>query len=327
MSDPTDPQLMVARMEAEHPAVFAFVNGIVEIFYGGEAPQPGALKERVDALIKRLPGPVLLTPGSGRERAAELVEAAWETDDEAGLDLAVEALRAFPNCADAYTFLGVNAGESFEIALPMLTMAVTAGFEDLGQAMFEEHAGEFWAVEETRPFMRALAELARVNREAGALDVALAHYAELLRLNPNDDQGMRFEYLALCLQMGLDEEVEALLTAYEDDRGAAFSYGRALHAFRTEGDSQRARTLLGEAHETNPHLAEFLTGTRQLPDTVPVELQPGSPEEAALFADILGPAWEQTRHAMGWLTAQLDLGAKAAQKPPEKEKRSGPREI
>lgn len=313
-------------IDPNRPSV-RFINGVLDIFFGGPPPEPQVIKQRVDELLRSLPSPPREFGASAQDQAERLVEAAWETTDETGLDLAVTALCLWPNCADAYTYLGVQAGEVAEIALPMFTLGVTAGYEALGQARFDEDTGHFWGVVETQPFMRALAELARVNRDVGALEVAASHFAEMLRLNPNDDQGVRYELLATFLQMGATAEAGALLQDYGEEDSVPFAYGAALAAFQREGDSETARALLRAAFEANPHMARFIAGVEPMPQEISLALAEGSADEGAVYAEIFAPAWEATRHATGWMTAQLKLTEPPKAAPPPKTKRTGPREV
>src|SRR2546421_12928373 len=48
--------------------------------------------------------------------------------------------------------------------------------------------GHFWGFLETRPYMRARAGLASTLLQLGDIDSALAHYRDMLKLIPNDNQ-------------------------------------------------------------------------------------------------------------------------------------------
>jgi tetratricopeptide (TPR) repeat protein len=75
---------------------------------------------------------------------------------------------------------------------------VEAGELALGPRGFKEYAGHFWGFLETRPYMRARAGLASTLLQLGDVDGALAHYRDMLKLNPNDNQGIRY-VVAGCL--------------------------------------------------------------------------------------------------------------------------------
>ena len=92
-----------------------------------------------------------------------------------------------------------------------------------GPRDFEEAAGDFWSILETRPYMRAREGLAYSLWKLGEREAAIGHYKEMLRLNPHDNQGMRYILLDCLLAMGRDDEAGALLAEYEDDGTAAGS--------------------------------------------------------------------------------------------------------
>ncbi len=315
-----------------------FVLGIMEIFYGDQPADtpPGTvdastLKSRVDALIAEVvgdpPPPLGLTP---EQLGAETAAAAWdaaENGEDAAPDLALLALRYWPSCADAYVLLGLSAGDQVDLALPLFTLGVVAGAEALGPAPFSEEGVDagFWLNPETRPFMAALGFLARTNREIGALDAAAVHFAEMLRLNPNDDQGARYELMAIALAIGDVETATNLFRAYADDTGPVFAYARSLFAFRHGGDDDRSRLALRDAREGNAHVPPFMLGAKPIPEELDEEFEVGGESEAALCAELLRPAWESTPGAIDWLRVQTAGLVNVA--PPPKQKRSGPRQL
>jgi tetratricopeptide (TPR) repeat protein len=327
MSEPPPP----VTIDPDSPLAKVIV-GIAQIFYAGEGEvqerNPEQLKAEVERLIEEsVPAPPRVSIKSPQQLAMESVAAAWDAMDagaENAEDLALMALRYWPNCADAYTLLGISAGEQLEVALPLFTLAVMAGAEALGPDGFQRYAGRFWQAPETRPFMGALGFLARANRDAGAVDAAAAHFIEMLNLNPNDDQGARYDLLALALQAGRTEVAERILQAFADDQGAAFAYGRALYLFQKSGDSDQSRLALRTAQKANPIVSEYLLGTRKPPEELPSFDQPGGEGEAVLFLDLMGAAWTSTKGAIDWLRKHTVVAVKG---PPVKEKRSGPREV
>jgi len=149
--------------------------------------------------------------------------------------------------------------------------------------------------------MRARFGLAQVLEESGRIEEALDHYRELLRLNPGDNQGVRYLLMPRLLQLGHDAEAARLLKG-SDEQSANWVYARALLAFRLSGKSSAARRELREAFRTNSHVPEFLLQDEELP--MPEHYSPGSPEEAILCAEQLRPAFETTEGALEWLAAE-----------------------
>src|SRR5260221_8438810 len=62
-----------------------------------------------------------------------------------------------------------------------------------------------------RPYMRARLGLAQTLQSLGRDDEALNHYRELVRLNPNDNQGARYRLIVALLELDVDDDAGALL--------------------------------------------------------------------------------------------------------------------
>ena len=151
--------------------------------------------------------------------------------------------------------------------------------------------------------MRARFGLARCLEELGQTDDAIDHYQELLRLNPNDNQGVRDILLPALLTTGRGDEAGALLEQFDDDISATWKYGWALWTFRREGDIRIARDRLRAAVRANRHVPAYLTGQAEWPGPLPASYAYGSEEEAVLCANELVKAWRATPGAEAWLTA------------------------
>src|SRR5207253_5060499 len=98
-----------------------------------------------------------------------------------------------------------------------------------------------------------------------------------------------------------DAQVAQLLARYPDDAAAAWLYGHALHALRTEGDTPHARELLAEARRGNPHVPAYLLGKKPLPHRLPDLIGMGDEREAIVCAAEQLPAWRTTPGALAWL--------------------------
>lgn len=207
-----------------------------------------------------------------------------------------------PDCADAYVILAEQAADP-ETTRDLYAQAVAAGERALGPLTFEEQAGHFWGIVQTRPYMRARFGLARCLEELGQVDDAIGHYQELLRLNPTDNQGVRDILLPVLLTTGRDGEAGTLIEQFDGDISATWQYGWALWTFRREGDSKLARDRLRAAARANRHVPAYLTGKAEWPGPLPASYAFGSKEEAVLCAEELGAAWRETSGAEAWLTA------------------------
>ncbi len=237
--------------------------------------------------------------------AQDLIYDAWETPDpKERVRLANEALIHSPDCADAYVIFAEEIPATLEQKREMYTAGVEAGQRAIGERALEEDVGHFWGLLETRPYMRARAGLAACLWELGEREEAVANYREMLRLNPNDNQGIRYTLLGCLLAIGSDDQAAELLDdpEYADDATATWPYSRALLTYRRTGPGQQAEALLPEARITNPHVPAYLLGRKRLPDELPDMVGFGDESEAIAYAADHLEAWRSTPGALEWLT-------------------------
>jgi len=231
--------------------------------------------------------------------AQELIYDAWEMRDRRRrVALAKKALELSADCGDAYLLLAEEA-KSVDEAIVLYRQAVEAGKRALGDT-FDEYVGDFWGFVDTRPYMRARHMLALALWKAGEKAEAAAHYQDMLRLNPDDNQGIRYLLLDALLALGREAEAAALLQQYGDDASAAWAWSDALLAFRREGDCEASRTRLAHAIQANRHVPAYLLGekkpSRQLPDYV----GPGDQDEAIAYVYGAAEAWTAAGGALDW---------------------------
>ncbi|MFN0093532.1 MAG: hypothetical protein ACKVVT_01985 [Dehalococcoidia bacterium] len=299
--------------------VLQFLDGVATIF-NGAASSPAEIVPLLRQLLSSRVAPVLRPGETPQAAAEERMARAWE--DPAGPVLAVEALHLWPDCAEAYLYLAAAVEGQPGLSLALFTLAVEAASAALGPTYLDEYRGEMWERPEARTLMRAMEGMGRSYWSVGALEHAAEQFAELLALNPNDDQGVRYPLASCLIEMGNGEAVNDLLTMY-DDGTAGRAYLLALAAFQADGDAA-ARPALASAVGLSPLIAEYLVGDRAFPQEA-LDLQvPPAVTEAMYFADVMAPAWGAVEGALDWLKrwAKPDVPRAA---PPAKEKRSGPR--
>lgn len=240
------------------------------------------------------------------ERAQDLMYEAWDASGKRRVELARKALEISPDCADAYVLLAEETATSAEQAKDLYEQAIAAGERALGPEFFEENAGHFWGLLETRPYMRALEGLASALWSLGELEQAVDRYEEILRLNPGDNQGVRYLLARILRALNDDERLGELLERYQEDASAEWSYTRALHLFRVHGEGDAANEALASALEANAAVPIYLFGLEELPDSPPPYYSPGDENEAALYVGYSARAWFETPDAMEWFVAYLE---------------------
>jgi len=245
--------------------------------------------------------------------AQDLVYQAYDADDlEERLELASEAIDICPDCADAFVCIAELAPSPNEAAT-MYRLGVEAGERALGgPEAFGEYEGHFWGILETRPYMRARLGLAQCQWAAGQREEAVDHCRELLRLNPNDNQGVRYVLCSYYCDLGRNDELQQLLTEYEDDGSAEWLFSRAFLTFRQEGDTDISQRLLRAAHDANPHVAKYLLGHEQLPMDLPEYVQRGDDSEAVAYAANFLTGWRSVAGAVSWVRRTLQIAPSEA---------------
>lgn len=268
---------------------------------GGEATLPD-LRALESFLSEIAGGP----DDDGLAAAQEIMYDAWDAGtSRRRIALARKALAVSHLCADAYVLLAQEEARTPEAARDLYRQGMQAGERALGEAAFIEDVGYFWGLLETRPYMRARHGLAQVSWTLGDREEAVAHYQDMLRLNPNDNQGIRYTLLACLLELGRDAEAGTLLKRYKDDGAAGWLWSAALWRYRRDGKVKAARTALGRAMESNRHVPAYLLGQKRMPKELPAWMAMGSEDEAVVYVHEAGNAWAATPAALPWLAEAL----------------------
>jgi tetratricopeptide (TPR) repeat protein len=235
------------------------------------------------------------------EQAQDLMYQAWEARGAQRVRLARKALEISPDCADAYVLLAEETAKTPQEARDLFLQGVQAGERAIGKDNFQEYVGHFWGILETRPYMRARAGLAEVLWFMGDKQQAVNHLTDLLRLNPGDNQGLRYILVNWLLETNNTAALKALLKQYPDDGMATWLYSRALLAFRQEGPNKNATKLLQKAVDHNPFVPQYLLGDKKLPKQLPAFIGFGDENEAIEYAVGALLIWHQDSAALAWL--------------------------
>lgn len=320
--------------------VVEFISGLLEVLEGRQAANWDSLQEGIKAVLAKRPAPMVPTGSTAAEFANSLVEAAYSSEEE-GAQLAIDALRLDPKCADAWSYLGEDCGEEFELAVMLFTLALMTAQENIGEDATTRLAGQFWVEPETQPFMRALEGLANTCQALGDLQTAAAHYSLMIELNPHDHQGARYPLVAILLLAGQVEPAGQLLQIYGEDESPTMTWARALQLYMEKGAGSEADAFLKLALKADPKVAKYLTGEADIPMDAPLD---EAELESITTGMLLRDAWAQAPNAKEWLVLIEKTGSTpvihdvtppAATEPtpinragpPPKAKRDGPRSI
>ena len=234
------------------------------------------------------------------QQAQDIMYQAWDAQGARRIRLARKALKISKDCADAYMLLAEEATKTPNEARLWYEEAVAAGERALGKEFFEENAGHFWGIFETRPYMRARAGLANCLYRLGQREEVAAHYQDMLRLNPNDNQGIRYVLANLLLELRRYDKLAALLDRY-DELTAALAYTRALATFEQQGPTKAATTQLKRAIRSNRFVPDYLLGEKRLPKQLPPFVGIGDEDEAISYVFDAQTTWGRNPEALAWL--------------------------
>ncbi|HAZ31759.1 MAG TPA: hypothetical protein DCY61_03525 [Dehalococcoidia bacterium] len=255
--------------------------------------------------IGRIPRWVPETP---LEQAQDIIYQALETPEKKErVRLAMEALKVCDDCSDAYVLLAEEAAEIPEEARNWYQQGVEAGERALGPEVFANEPGHFWGIIETRPYMRAREGLADCLYFLGEFEAAMEHYREMLRLNPNDNQGIRYKLLSCLMERNDIDAARELLGQYKDEYSAYWFFTRALIAFIEQGASREANKQLRKALRQNSHVVRYLLGQRKMPRTLPDRIGFGDKDEAIAYVAEFADAWMDTPGALEWVKVTTPL--------------------
>ncbi|RYI28099.1 tetratricopeptide repeat protein [Bacillus infantis] len=231
-------------------------------------------------------------------KAQDIMYEAFEASGAKRYKLAEKALELNPLNSDAYNILAEK--EDLPEAAKLFKKGMEAGQKDLGDGFFKENKGHFWGLIETRPFMRAKANYAQALHALGNLPEAIGHYEELLELNPNDNQGVRFVMFQAYCESRQYKKARKLLEAYPEEMAAGL-FNQVLLELLEKGFTSKAAALLKKAKKHNPHASDYLSGKKKMPRTIPDYYSWGDKNEAITYADGHLHLWQGIPGIQTWL--------------------------
>jgi len=258
--------------------------------------------EEMEAFMQKVSkGPIPeFTPDNNKDLAEELVREAMGMDPDEEKEAIMEALDLDPDCILAYVALG-QAEVHPAIALAFFERGISIGAAQfLTDPYLSETKGHFWGFIETRPFMRCMQGAADSSFYLGRVVEAVATWTKMLELNPNDNQGVRYDLMLSLAGMHAHKEFEELEKQFEDDGAGAAYFNRALYRFTKEGAGPQVQQALVKAMKANPHVVPILL--QRAPDLPMVgSYMLGSKEEAYTYLNKAHMVWWGVPGAMDWL--------------------------
>lgn len=237
-----------------------------------------------------------------KEQAQDLIFEAIELPNEKGYQLALKALKMDPDCIEAYEYLG-SLEPIPETEILFYKNGIEIGRRIFANSHFKDGVGNFWMINETRPFMRCMQAYADCLAEMDKYHDSVAVFEEMIQLNPNDNQGVRDQLLIYLIRINEFNKFRKYDKMYKDDLGACMSFNRALFAFKREGSSPNSIRLLQKAIKSNKHVVPKLIAksiTVEMPEVYGI----GDDNEAKYYTYFAHKIWYETNGSIDWLKRQ-----------------------
>lgn len=210
----------------------------------------------------------------------------WNGDRTAAVRGYKRALKVDPRHGDAHNHIGIadmdkgrldDAERHFRAAI------------DGSARTIEPHGGLLeWANLDNRSYLRAHGNLALVLRKRGKWADAMEIHEQMLRWNPNDNQGVRFLLGEEYHRLGNHKKALAAYKKCEDDVSTLFGMGMLLLELGRVEEGDRA-LLKGIAE--NRYLVPMLLGDKWARLDAWHGSSLAEPEHAADVADLTGDLW------------------------------------
>lgn len=222
----------------------------------------------------------------------------------------VDYLLGHPEVADSLDVLDDLATALYahpESALPWISHALLGPLIERAWSILEHVLepgdGRYlpWSCKSNRPLLRLLFRRYLCRLQEGQPAEAIQTLETLLRLNPQDNHGVRAELINHYLRNGEDERAVALAQRFPDDLLADLAYGEVLALYRL-GRQEQARSALKTAVHRLPQIPRYLTRKRiKQPHVNPLGITPGGEDQAWLYREAMLDVWVAEPGALAWL--------------------------
>ena len=242
----------------------------------------------------------------------EEFENALETDSQGNPQAAERFVRGIvckcPNHIDALYHLSIWIEERGDTltAYAFCQAAVAVGLHAIPGNFHWDRSHLPWSHLDNRPFLRAYHALAIHRIKQRAWDPAIEILSRLLHVNPNDNQGVRYELPACWFETGDISAVIGHCACHDDDASPFILYSSAL-AYILANRIPEARTALLRAIHGQPLVAKELLA-RQHPEPerfIPGAITVGGQSEAWEYWNHNGKYWQRSDTAMTLLRQTL----------------------
>ncbi len=219
---------------------------------------------------------------------------------------AQKALEICPDCAQAWVLLAQETDDDAETER-LFREGIAAGERALGPKYFQNKRNNPpWAIQ-ARGYLRARAGLMICLWDREESRQATKMGMELLRLNPEDNQGIRTMLASWLVETREYHFLNKILQAYRHDLSPHLRYPETMYLYKTLGDHPKTHRCLEQALRGNQYVPFFLLGHWEVLDYLEERMFKGEESEAADYVYIAGNLWRDNPQALLWLDSVIEL--------------------
>src|SRR5699024_12528409 len=221
------------------------------------------------------------------ETIDDIIDLAKNSDLDKRAQLLEVVLKVEPNHLEALVLLA-EAEQNSARKLQLLKDALDATEDISYTSVYVENGETFWTNLETRQFMFIQAKLTQLLKEVQSYEEAIYIYEQMLMLNVNDNQGIRYELVPLYIENRMFDQALNVIKQYKDTQ---MLFNKVLIHIMRDGNTPDTRKELSEAVKENSYVADYLTGAKEIPKKPITYYEPGGETEAVLYAEMTKHLW------------------------------------
>ncbi|WP_409199300.1 DUF6398 domain-containing protein [Methanobrevibacter sp. DSM 116169] len=167
-----------------------------------------------------------------------------------------------------------------------------------GEEYFKENEGYFWGMLETRPFIIDLLNQSILLWEDNQKERAIDQLKYILKLNPDDNTGVRYILINNLLELNRLKEAEDLIDYFDEEYSSIWYFSKLLLSIKNKDDDETIKKLYNEANNLNKYIVPFLIGTKETPNHPAEFYSLGDENEAINYFYLAIESWMEDTEAI-----------------------------
>ncbi len=235
-------------------------NMLNDFFENVKTENDEELDQKLQEFIKKYNAGEIEYVNTKLDDAYDLLKQAQNAPSQKrAVELAKQAYEMCPDCFDAILILFELEKNCFK-KWELLNKGLEAEKNRLKEkGYFENDIGSFYGIFETRPYIRGLHTKAYELILEGKLTQAKEVCKEVLRLNTNDNMGVRYLLMSIYAMLEDEKNMLKLYKKYPEE-GLEMLFP-LFSLYYKLGDDEKAQEYLNRINQKNPHFIKLFKGT------------------------------------------------------------------